>query len=79
MRYKRGDAVQTRAREKAHPVLFNTTHSDPGRSVNCPQSEEGREQGESNTYYIPAFGGYITLYLHWSQTYIFINTGTKSS
>jgi hypothetical protein len=25
---------------KAHPVFFNTTHSDPGRSVNCPQSAE---------------------------------------
>ena len=25
---------------KAHPVFFNTTHSDPGMSVNCPQSAE---------------------------------------
>ena len=59
MRYKRGDAVQTRAREKAHPVLFNTTHSDPGRSVNCPQSEEGREQRESNTYVLYLWGLYM--------------------
>ena len=78
MRYKRGVAVQTRALEKAHPVLFNTTHSDPGRSVNCPQSEEGRQQRESNTY-IPAFGGTLhRIYIGYRHTF-FINTGTKSS
>jgi hypothetical protein len=31
---------------KAHPVFFNTTHSDPGRSVNCPQSAERSFRGE---------------------------------
>ena len=52
-RYERGDA---RAREnKAHPVFFNTTQR-PGHVVNCPQSEERREQRESNTYILYSWG-----------------------
>ena len=56
-RYERGE--ETRAREnKAHPLFFNTTQR-PGHVVNCPQSEEGREQRESNTYILYLWGSYM--------------------
>ena len=65
MRYEtrdRGrDAIRERRRareKKVHPVFFNTTQR-PGHVVNCPQSEEGREQRESNTYILYLWGLYM--------------------
>ena len=51
-------ATKETANQKAHPVFLNTTQR-PGHVVNCPQSEEGREQREINTYVLYLWGLYM--------------------